>query len=257
MKRLLKILLLVPVIYTVAIPFWFSHSSGLVSCAGLNVIISDSSDYRFVTHGEIVARVNSGKVRYAGVPLNDINLEDIEKRVATISELRKTEAYFTIDGRLNVEVDQRRPVLRVVSSAGLEYYVDNDGYVIRKRGLYAPRLHIATGRIDISEGYISGLKVGDKGLPGILTDLFNLTGFLRSDNLWSAMIDQIEVRNGGDIILIPRTGGHRIILGDVSDLEEKFSTLGEFYRQAMPEAGWDRYSTINLKYKGQIVCKVK
>lgn len=257
MKRLIKIVLLIPVLYTVAMPFWFSHSAGQATCGGLKIIVRDSADYRFVTSGEIRSRINSGKIRYSGVPVDEIDLKEIETRVSTISELRKTEAYFTLDGMLNVEVDQRRPVLRVMSSSGLEYYVDNDGYIIRKRGLYSPRIHIASGRIDIKEGYVSGSKVGDAGVPGVLTDLFTLTGYLRDNQLWSAMIDQIEVRGNGDLVLIPRTGGHRVIFGDISDMEEKFTALGEFYRQVMPETGWDRYSSISLKYRGQVVCRRK
>ena len=36
----------------------------------------------------------------------------------------------------------------------------------------------------------------------------------------------------------------------------KFRKLLAFYRNIAPEKGWTRYSEVNLKYKGQIVCKL-
>ena len=38
--------------------------------------------------------------------------------------------------------------------------------------------------------------------------------------------------------------------------EQKFRKLLAFYRNIAPEKGWTRYSEVNLKYKGQIVCKL-
>jgi cell division protein FtsQ len=58
-----------------------------------------------------------------------------------------------------------------------------------------------------------------------------------------------------DLELIPRVGNHTIILGNVSDLQEKFNKLMIFYKEAMPKVGWNKYKTLNLKYKNQIVCK--
>ena len=68
-------------------------------------------------------------------------------------------------------------------------------------------------------------------------------------------IDQIEVAPGGDIILIPRAGGHRVVLGDLYNLGVKMNALETFYRQVLPVTGWDAYSNINLKYEGQLIAK--
>lgn len=255
MKRILKILLLIPVLYIVVMPFWFRHTSGNIACGGLNVIVLDSSRYRFVSEQQIRDRVYSGPFKFAGIPVSDIRLDEIESRVASISELRRTEAYITIDGTLHIEVVQRRPVLRILSTTGSEYYIDEEGYILRKRGLYPPRVHVAGGRIDIREGYTSGSRVGDPGMPAVLKELFDLVIYLRSSQLWSAMIDQIEVAPGGDIILIPRAGGHRVVLGDLYNLGVKMNALETFYRQVLPVTGWDAYSNINLKYEGQLIAK--
>jgi hypothetical protein len=40
-------------------------------------------------------------------------------------------------------------------------------------------------------------------------------------------------------------------------VQEKFSKLEIFYKQAMPYEGWTKYDQINLKYSKQIVCRKK
>jgi cell division protein FtsQ len=49
-------------------------------------------------------------------------------------------------------------------------------------------------------------------------------------------------------------GNHKIILGDCSDLEQKFKKLFAFYKDGLNKIGWNTYKTINLKYKNQVVC---
>lgn len=255
MRRVLKIAMMIPVLYLLAMPFYFRHTTGLRACGGLNIIVADSADYRFVSSVEIRNKVVDGPHKYAGVPMRDISLEEIEKRVSSISELRTTEAYLTSDGTMHIRVDQRNPVLRVSSSSGAEYYIDDEGYIIRKRGLYPPRVHVASGRIDIRDGSVVNRRVGDKEVPQVMEELFDLVVFLRQNPFWSAIIDQVEVGSGGDLVLIPRTAGHRIVLGDITELDAKFSALESLYKNVLPETGWDKYREINLKYSGQIVCK--
>jgi cell division protein FtsQ len=40
-------------------------------------------------------------------------------------------------------------------------------------------------------------------------------------------------------------------------LDVKLENLKLFYQKALPKVGWERYSSINLKYKNQIVCTIK
>ncbi|MFN6085466.1 MAG: hypothetical protein ACK476_11145, partial [Fluviicola sp.] len=62
----------------------------------------------------------------------------------------------------------------------------------------------------------------------------------------------------GDFILIPQVGGHEIVFGTANsdrDVKEKFEKLKTFYKEGIPYEGWNKYSSINLKYKNQIVGK--
>ena len=57
--------------------------------------------------------------------------------------------------------------------------------------------------------------------------------------------------------MIPRVGNHSVIIGDDSFLDDKFSKLFIFYREGLNKKGWNNYSSINLKYKDQVVCTKK
>jgi cell division protein FtsQ len=76
----------------------------------------------------------------------------------------------------------------------------------------------------------------------------------------SAQVNQIYLREDGDFILIPQIGDQIIVFGQAnsdSEVVEKFEKLITFYKEGIQYEGWDKYSEINLKFNGQIVCKKK
>ena len=78
------------------------------------------------------------------------------------------------------------------------------------------------------------------------------------DDFWRAQIVEIIVsqsQNGElELRLIPRAGRHPIIFGRIEDVERKLDKLRRFYRIGLDREGWDRYRTIDIRFKGQVVC---
>ncbi len=256
MKWLVRILLLIPLLYLVAAPVWYSEMHSAMPCRKVVVTISDSSDYHFVTKRDIQNTIIRRNGNPVGKTVGEINTDEIEETMSLYRELRKAEAYVTIDGTLHVYADQRTPVMRVMPAGGGDYYVDNEGVVIRRRNLYTPRLHIVGGNINISQKMLDGVSVLDTSIKNtILRDIFHLVGYINRDDFWSAQIDQIYVDGNDEIDLIPRVGNHIIHLGSAENFEDKLRNLGVFYDRVLPEVGWNRYSRINLAYKDQIVCR--
>lgn len=94
--------------------------------------------------------------------------------------------------------------------------------------------------------------------------LINFVEYIEEDSFWSAEIVQIvasTMSNGGlEVELVPRTGTHRVLFGEVGEerlVEEKFDRLMLFYQNGLKNVGWDTFSTISVKYKGQVVCAGK
>jgi cell division protein FtsQ len=139
---------------------------------------------------------------------------------------------------------------------GGDFFVDEDGVVVRRRNLYNPRLHIIEGNVNISNAMLNGVSVLDTSIKkSILKDLFPLVNYINDDKFWSAQIDQIYVDDNDEINLIPRAGNQVIHLGTAENYEGKLRNLAAFYDKVLPTVGWNKYSVINLEYKDQIVCK--
>ena len=69
------------------------------------------------------------------------------------------------------------------------------------------------------------------------------------------MVEQVYRSETGSYTLIPKLGYQKIVLGPYEAIDEKLERLRVFYREGIPYEGWQKYSTINLTFDGQVVCK--
>ena len=224
--------------YIVAASFLLVDRKQTAPCAGMQSVVRDSLDKHFVNEADL-----SQILRKAGLDpmkrnMDEINTEKIESVLQKNDMIAEVEAYKTPSGKIKLEVEQKMPILRVMSADGA-YYIDNLGSTMALSRRYVAQVPIASGSIE-------------KELS--TTDLYKFALFLQDDDFWNNQIEQIFVHPDGDVELIPRVGNHRIILGSFADFQEKLGNLRLFYEQAIPKVGWEKYSIINLKYKNQIVC---
>jgi cell division protein FtsQ len=256
MRKVLKILLIIPVLYLVAVPVYLAGSIGSKRCGSISIDIKDSAEYHFVTRKQLRAIVYGSSKNLLGQRLKDIDAGAIENSLSSLRELKTAEVYKTVDGKLHVYVDQRNPMMRVMPDSGGDFFLDEDGILVRKRNMYNPRLHIVEGNITITRAMLDGQSVLDTSMKNtILKDIYYLVDYINNDKFWSAMIDQIYVDNNNEIDLIPRVGNQFIHLGTADDFRGKLRNLGAFYDKVLPKVGWDKYSEINLEFRNQIVCK--
>ena len=125
-----------------------------------------------------------------------------------------------------------------------------DGLKMPLSRRYAARVPVATGSIDEKPHPI------DSFTDTKTADLLAIAQYLDKHAFFKALTGQLFVDGNGDIVLITKAEErHDIILGDATNLEEKFENLLQFYTKVLPIKGWDTYSTINLKFRNQIVAK--
>ena len=154
----------------------------------------------------------------------------------------KADVYTNLDGKMRVDVSQKIPVYRVFNTAGVSYYVSENGESIPISSKFTPRLIVTTGNLS------------SQGVESVHQELLSIVRFIQGDDFWEALIGQIEVEENGDFILYPKIDEHRINLGNTERLEEKFRLLQIFYGEALKNVNWKLYKEINLKFKGQIIC---
>lgn len=63
----------------------------------------------------------------------------------------------------------------------------------------------------------------------------------------------IKVKSPSDIILVPVIREHVVNIGAPTDFDDKFARLKRFYSEVLPLQGWEKYDTLTLKWKGQLV----
>lgn len=256
MKKVFRILLIIPALYLIAMPVFYAVNYYSRKCRGIEITIADSSKYHFVTKRDIrnTILMNSGGI--IGKPVKSLDIAGIESSLDKFMELKDAEVFVSIDGILHVYVDQRKPIMRIIPEAGGDYYMDNEGVVVRSRNLYTPRLHVVGGDITITQAMQRGVSVLDTVIKNsVLKDIYYLVKYINNNDFWSAQIDQIYVVNNNQIDMVPRVGNHIIHFGTAENYEEKLRNLKVFYDKVLPEVGWNKYSSISLAFKDQIVCK--
>ncbi|MDR1202846.1 MAG: cell division protein FtsQ [Tannerellaceae bacterium] len=210
-------------------------------CHDLVVVVKDSLDKHFVTTDDLISLLKQARLNPIGQPMNTVNTHRIETELLKNEMIADVEAYKTPSSTIKLEVKQKMPILRVIGARG-NFYVDSKGSTMP-----ISRQHVAY--VPIASGYI------EKELA--ITDLYDFALFLHKNEFWNSQIEQIYVYPNKEVVLIPRVGGHRILLGTFDDYREKLDKLQLFYEQAIPKMGWEKYSMINLKFKDQIVCTKK
>jgi cell division protein FtsQ len=230
-----------------------SKEEGKLTCTGLSIIIHDSLNMQFVDYRLITRLLQMDGIALTGRAINDINLQEIEERILSVRAIRTAEVYFTVRGKLVVEVYQRKPVVRIIDRSGQSYYIDEEGYLMPVSGNFSSHVLVVNGKI--SEECRKAKYIGEQGKGmDLLRNIFRMACFIRNDEFWNAQIMQIYVNDRQEFELVPRVGAHIIEFGSADEIEKKFDMLWILYDEGFRNKGWNRYDRINLKYRNQVIC---
>ncbi len=239
MKNVIKILLLLGLVaYLEFAIIKFAHPTEEVTCQAVDVIINDSLENGFISGDDILGILREKKIYVEGKQLSDIDLPEIETLLQGSPYVEKALCYYTGNGTLCIQITPQQPVLHVMTQEGEDYYLDRTG-VVMPVGNLNMNLCIATGRI--SQQFARQQLVG-------------LARFISEDNFWSQQAEQIHVISEKNIQIYPHMGNHVIMLGDLSNFQEKLRRMQLFYKKGLPRIGWNKYKTINLAFDNQVVC---
>lgn len=207
-----------------------------------NVLLIDSAD---------VVRIIT---RSWGEPLNgkqmsEVDADRIERFLEEDPFVRNAEVAIMANNKVFAKVEQRKPLLRILDQDEQQYYLDVSGYRMPLSKHFTARTLVASGKIPPFTEDFAGRK------RHLLKDLFELARFISDDPLWEAMFEQVFVNSRDEFVLVPKVGDQLVIVGKAENLESKFRRLRIFYRRVLNQEGWRKYSTIDLRYRGQVVCE--
>jgi len=242
MKTLLKLLLLAGIIIYLVFAFTRITGSGdKTICHNVNFTIADSSHAGFITRDEADRILRESGLYPVGLQMEKVDMIGIEKALKRNTFIDSVACYKSPNGTVNVLIQQRLPLLRVMADNGDQYYLDDKGNQMSPQG-YVADLVVATG--SISRNFAS-------------RQLVEIGRFLRDDDFWNNQIEQINVLPNKHLQLVPRVGNHIIEFGTTDSIPPKFRNLYAFYEKVMPEVGWNKYSKISVEHVSQVICKKK
>lgn len=242
LKRILLILCVVAVVCYMLVVFVVSPMlTDNNVCNSVRVVLGDDSEeFNVITTEEVESFLKSRKLNIAGHRISDLDADSVEKIVEKHPMVRKAECYVSPENDFIIEVLQRKPVFRVMDSQGHDFYVDSEGYKIKRANSFICYLPVLTGYVD--DEYINNT-------------MFGFIRYIEQDEFWSSQIEQIHVTQNRDVILVPRVGDNTITLGLLEDYETKLEKVKLFYKKGLSVVGWNKYKNINVEFDGQIIAE--
>jgi cell division protein FtsQ len=229
-------------------------------CSELVIKVDTETGMHFINEDDVILALRTKGLNPVGAKMKEVDLDEIESLLLTIAEIKSAEVFKTMNGQVGINIRQRVPIARVFNQSGRNFYLDEDGFQMPVSEKYSPRVLVFTGNIYDPPTDLSARELDlDPELDKMYMadEIFKLAKFIRDDEFWSAQIQQVNVNSKSEFELIPTVGDHRVMFGNLDNMEGKFNKLFVFYKEGLNNTDWEKYDTVNVKFKHQIICTKK
>lgn len=201
------------------------------------IVFNDKEELYFLNQQMVNKLLIQNNFVAEKVTKDRVDLKDIEDFLDSHENIDKAQVFMTIDGVFNVEIVQKKPLVRVVNE-DFSYYIDTKGGFIPLSDNYTARVPLLMGNIE------------DEQLEGYMP-FFDL---LESDDFFRKNIIGVKVLSNGELVLKNRSFDYDILFGKPHNIEEKKMKYKAFFNKAVKDSTINKYKSINLKYARQVVC---
>lgn len=228
-----------------------------VKCWKIEVKLDGERGQQLLSEKEILKLAGSVTDSIVGVKVNEIPIQRIHQEIGSHRSVREAHVYTTVDGKCVISIQQRRPIARIFNSFGESFYLDEQGFTFNTSEYYTPKVPVFIGEIDDRVNELSILD--NRGISGensdsVLDEIYNFVQFASANDFLSAQIEHVHINAAHEFEIIPRVGNHKINMGYTNDLDGKFRKLMAFYANTIENTDLNKYSCIDLRYAGQVVC---
>ncbi len=235
-----------------------------VTAENLLVTVNNTEVNTFIDEEDVKEFFKERNDSILHTSIKNIDVNSLEKALNSHPAVENADIAVDVNGDVTIDVKQRTPLVRVMNLDGESYYIDNQSKLMPLSDKYTARVLIATGNINESfatryQFPVTMIAKNDLfSKVSVLDDIYVISEFIVKDSVLASLIHQINVTNDKELELYPSIGNHKIIFGEAKDFQEKFDKLKLFYTEGLNKTdGWNKYSTINIKYKNQVVCTKK
>jgi cell division protein FtsQ len=261
MKKWLKIVFWVLLLVSVSITLGITKSTQASTAANApQILIHVDGEYTFLTEDDLLLRLQSDGLIYDNQDMQHLDVNKVEQCVAKMPEVKSVDVFTNIGNNWSIELTLRKPIARIFNKKGESFYMDKEGKSLPVSPTHSARLLVFSGEIidDLTTATVDQI-INNDSLKSILLldDVYRISNYVCNDPFLQALIGQVYVQKDGQFLLVPLVGEQIIEFGKAETdkvVEEKFSKLKVFYKEAIPYEGWEKYKSISLKYDKQIVC---
>lgn len=186
--------------------------------------------------------------------VNGINMPQILDKLDNNPWIECRNTFVDLDARLNINIKEYEPTLRVFSWQGKSIYLTDKGVVLPSSKLYRPYLLIASGFYsfdEITEAY----RLSDTTeLDRMLQNTMHIAKAISQNDFIKNAVGQIYLNQKDEFELVVKGIDAKIIVGDTSQISDKLKRLEIFTKKKYDTRELKGMKTINLKYKNQVVC---
>lgn len=207
-------------------------------CRGIEVDVPDYPVYRFVCQDDVISIIDNEYGGYVNRPVDSINTHRIEQLLLGKGIIKDCVAYMTGDGVLHVEVWQSKPVAALNCENG-KYYLDDKGHCFPVKDDWCKNVIRIYGVRDVTNTVWN-------------TRVAAMSQWLLGSARWQPLIEKLESNDGGDVSVYIKGREEVFLIGQPTGCEKKFGRMDQYLRKVAQNK---KYNTVNVQYKGQIVCK--
>jgi cell division protein FtsQ len=190
----------------------------------------------FITYENVSKLLIQNYRNVKNMPKETLDLNVLERALNSNPMIKSAEVYVTVNGVLNAEIEQKRPIARVSTNAS--YYIDAEGFYMPLSSNYSARVPIVTGYVEKSN----------------LKNLFTVASKIESDDFLKMNVIEIHQAIDKAIYLKLRQCDFLVQIGSVDFLDKKINNLKAFYQKSLKEKTLNSYSKVNLQFDNQVVC---
>ncbi len=213
--------------------------------AGIAVHIKNDKKYHFIEEKEIMdLAINNRSVDVMNTPVANLDIKTMEQVISADPWVANAQVYIDNDHVLHMYVTQRVPVVRIFGQDSRSYYMDGTLSIMPLSENYVYYTTVVTNVPELRD---------DSAGWALKKQILKLVNTIQADTFWSAQISQVIADTAGTFELVPVLGDQRILFGDTSAMQDKLNNLFVFYKNVLNRIGWDKYETLDLRFKGQVV----
>lgn len=192
----------------------------------------------YVTEEAVNKLLIQNKVEASELNKETLDLNRVENLLKNHDMIENAEVYLNLDGRLNADIIQRKPIGRVVGNSS--FYLDKNGEIMPLSPYYSARVPLLFGFNDQN-----------------IQEVYSLVEYIKKDKFLTQHITGIHRLNNGNFELEMRKLHFSVLFGTSEDISLKFNNFKAFYKKAMKDKKIDTYKKVNLQFGNQVVCTKK